>query len=50
MFYQDPETGLREQVGIVSWLKPGCRGAPGVYMRVAYFYDWIKQIMDEYPN
>lgn len=41
--------GLFQVVGIVSWgIGCGQHGVPGVYVRVAHYLNWIKEITRQY--
>ncbi|KAL7455586.1 hypothetical protein ACHAWC_007120 [Mediolabrus comicus] len=48
---EDEEIGDHPtQVGIVSWTKGACATLPGVYTRVSYYAEWIKETVCSRPE
>jgi secreted trypsin-like serine protease len=51
IFDEDEEIGDHPtQVGIVSWTKGACATLPGVYTRVSYYAEWIKETVCSRPE
>ena len=42
--------GMWELVGVYGWSYGCAKGYPTVYVRINKYHDWMKMIMDSYPD